>query len=134
MSDVVNHPPHYKFPNGAEVIDITENLGFLAGNVVKYVARAGRKSDDQLQDLQKARWYLDRLINNEVKEAAPEQLQAAADGVLSWMRSIKADAWEKGALWAAAECGVIKPDCPPEQWLTPGDNPYEQEPLDGTTS
>ena len=71
MSDVVNHPAHYKFPNGAEVIDITENLGFMEGSIVKYVCRAGRK-DNRLQDLQKARWYLDRLIANETKETNDE--------------------------------------------------------------
>lgn len=63
MSDAVNHPPHYKgFSNGAEVIDITENLNFNLGNVVKYVARAGRKTDDPVEDLRKAQWYLGREI------------------------------------------------------------------------
>lgn len=37
MSDMVNHPPHYTgFSNGAEVIDITENLTFNTGNACKY--------------------------------------------------------------------------------------------------
>lgn len=59
----VNHPPHYRgFSRGAEVIDITENLNFNLGNVVKYCARAGRKSDDPREDLLKAAWYLDREI------------------------------------------------------------------------
>lgn len=63
MSDAVNHPPHYKgFSNGAEVIDITENLNFNLGNVVKYVARAGRKTDDPVEDLRKAQWYLYREL------------------------------------------------------------------------
>lgn len=63
MSDAVNHPPHYKgFSNGAEVIDITENLNFNLGNVVKYVARAGRKTDDPVEDLRKAQWYLNREL------------------------------------------------------------------------
>ncbi|HLS03087.1 MAG TPA: hypothetical protein VK054_14115 [Beutenbergiaceae bacterium] len=44
-----------------------------------------------------------------------------------WLASVKAAAWQEGALWAAAECGVIEPDCPPEQWLTPGDNPYREQ-------
>lgn len=57
-------PGHYKFPGGAEVIDITRHLGFLEGNVIKYVARAGRKSD-RLSDLLKARRYLDWAIENE---------------------------------------------------------------------
>jgi hypothetical protein len=56
------NPKHYKgFSNGAEVIDITECLNFNRGNVVKYVCRAGRKTE-LLEDLLKARWYLDREI------------------------------------------------------------------------
>lgn len=63
LSDNVNHPEHYIFPNGAEVINITEHLTFNLGNVVKYVARAGRKaSSAQLEDLEKAKWYLEREI------------------------------------------------------------------------
>ena len=64
-SDSVSHPPHYAngWSNGAEVIDLTEHLSFCAGNVVKYVCRAGRKDHDKyVEDLEKARWYLDREI------------------------------------------------------------------------
>ena len=58
----VNHPQHYN-QGSIEVIDVLEDwaLGFHEGNVVKYVARAAHKGN-QLQDLQKARWYLDRKI------------------------------------------------------------------------
>lgn len=63
--DVVNHPPHYKFSN-AEVIDITEHLTFNGGNAVKYVARStrqdGQNKGNVLEDLRKARWYIDREI------------------------------------------------------------------------
>ena len=51
-------PDHYAFPGGAEVIDITRHLGFLEGNVIKYVARAGRKSENRREDLLKAQVYL----------------------------------------------------------------------------
>lgn len=64
-SDSVSHPPHYAngWSNGAEVIDLTEHLSFCAGNVVKYVCRAGRKDPDKhIEDLEKARWYLEREI------------------------------------------------------------------------
>ena len=64
-SDNVSHPPHYAngWSNGAEVIDLTEHLSFCAGNVVKYVCRAGRKDPGKrIEDLKKARWYLDREI------------------------------------------------------------------------
>lgn len=65
-ADNVNHPSHYAegWSNGAEVIDITENLNFNLGNAVKYIARAGRKDPSKLvEDLEKARWYLNREIN-----------------------------------------------------------------------
>lgn len=64
MSDAIN-PSHYKdgFSNGAEVIDITENLNFNRGSAVKYLARAGKKpGEDELKDLRKAKWYVEREI------------------------------------------------------------------------
>ena len=63
-NDPIN-PSHYKdgFSNGAQVIDITENLIGNRSNIVKYVARAGRKNPaTEMEDLEKARWYLDREI------------------------------------------------------------------------
>jgi hypothetical protein len=62
VSDLVNHPPHYT-RGGIETIDVIEawGLGFHLGNALKYIARAGHKGD-ALEDLQKARWYIDRAI------------------------------------------------------------------------
>lgn len=60
----VNHPRHYAFTL-FEPIAVIEawDLGFHLGNTVKYIARAGRKpGSDKLEDLKKARWYLDRYI------------------------------------------------------------------------
>ena len=50
-------------------VDVIENwgLGFCLGNVVKYIARAGRKTPDVLTDLKKAQWYLDREITTREK-------------------------------------------------------------------
>ena len=61
--DIVNHPPHYK-SGGIETIDFIEakDLNYRLGNVVKYVARAGKKDTDPVQDLEKAAWYLQREI------------------------------------------------------------------------
>ena len=59
MSDAIN-PQHYKL-GGVQPVDIAEHLSFNLGNVVKYVSRAGRKGD-AVEDLLKARWYLDREI------------------------------------------------------------------------
>ena len=56
-------PDHYQFSNGVQVIDLTENMSFNRGNVVKYVARAGRKNKDtEIEDLLKARFYLQREL------------------------------------------------------------------------
>ena len=70
--DKVNHPSHYTWLKnlcGIEVIDITRHMGFNLGNVVKYVLRAGHKSekgysnfDKEIEDLQKAKWYLEDEI------------------------------------------------------------------------
>ena len=57
--ETVDHPPHYTFGN-IKVIDAIEAWG-LNHNVVKYVVRAPHKGKF-LEDLRKARWYLDRQI------------------------------------------------------------------------
>ena len=64
MTDNINHPRYYAegWSNNAEVIDITENLNFNLGNVIKYVARSGRKTSDPVEDLMKAQFYLDREL------------------------------------------------------------------------
>lgn len=68
--DDVNCPKHYA-DSKIEVIDYIEdkNLGFCLGNVVKYVSRAGKKhsadktdKEKEIQDLKKAKWYLERRI------------------------------------------------------------------------
>ena len=69
MPEKVNHPPHYGGDTIYEAIKVIEarNLGFCFGNTVKYVSRAGKKGErlaDLIEDLEKARWYLDREINN----------------------------------------------------------------------
>lgn len=73
MKDNVNQPSHYK-DGGIETIDYIEAKGFNyhLGNVVKYVSRAGKKDPDKtLEDLKKARWYLDRHIKNLENSKAP---------------------------------------------------------------
>lgn len=63
MPDPVNHPDHYRaHPSGVECITITEHMNFNLGNAMKYIWRAGLKDSDPTQDLQKARWYVDREI------------------------------------------------------------------------
>ncbi|WP_424214804.1 DUF3310 domain-containing protein [Streptomyces sp. BI20] len=63
MSDIVNHPEHYTtHPSGVECIQITEHMNFNLGNCLKYVWRAGLKDGAFVQDLMKARWYIDREL------------------------------------------------------------------------
>lgn len=62
--DVVNHPSHYTdVVPGVECIQVTEHFGFLRGNAIKYLWRAGSKGDPE-QDLLKAKWYIDRELAN----------------------------------------------------------------------
>jgi hypothetical protein len=63
-SDPVNNPDHYT-DGGIETIDYIEakRLGYHLGNAVKYISRAGKKGTNQgLEDLRKAQWYLARAI------------------------------------------------------------------------
>lgn len=65
MREMVNHPSHYQSKSGIEAIDVIEafDLGFNLGNVVKYILRCGKKDSD-IQELKKAKWYLEREISN----------------------------------------------------------------------
>jgi len=70
INDSVNRPAHYT-DGKIEVIEFIEDkrLGFCLGNVVKYVARAGKKDPTkEVEDLKKAKWYLERRIK-ELEEA-----------------------------------------------------------------
>ena len=66
--DMVNHPSHYISETGMEVIDVIEAFTFDlkgveavdTGNILKYICRWKKKNG--LQDLQKAKWYLEHLI------------------------------------------------------------------------
>jgi hypothetical protein len=72
MNDPVNHPSHYT-DGKIEVIDFIEDkkLGFHLGNAVKYISRAGKKDPEkEIQDLEKAQWYLARHIDK-LKNAKP---------------------------------------------------------------
>jgi hypothetical protein len=81
MNDMVNHPPHYrKHPSGVECIQITEHLNFCVGNAIKYLWRAGSKGDT-LEDLRKARWYVDREITRLERET--QRTEGGVPGVTS---------------------------------------------------
>lgn len=62
MTDNVNHPKHYNsHPSGIECIEIVRHFNFNLGNAMKYIWRAGLKGD-AIEDLKKARFYLDDEI------------------------------------------------------------------------
>lgn len=70
--DNINHPSNYNsHPSGIECIDIAEHHDFCIGNAIKYLWRAGLKSEDgiskkekQIEDLKKAIWYIKREIKH----------------------------------------------------------------------
>ena len=72
MNDPVNHPKHYtEHPSGVECIEITEHFNFNKGNAIKYIWRSADKGKE-VEDLRKARWYIDReiarILNGEKSE------------------------------------------------------------------
>ena len=78
-NDEVNHPVHYTAYVGIEVIQLTEQMNFNRGNAVKYIARAGLKSyDTEIQDLEKAAWYIqreiERVLNKRARDSSEEAL------------------------------------------------------------
>ncbi len=63
----VQHPAHYTaHPSGVECITIAEHMGFCLGNALKYIWRADLKNG--IEDLKKARWYIEREIQNREKK------------------------------------------------------------------
>ena len=81
IEDKVNHPSHYTWLKdicGIEVIDITRHLDFDLGNAIKYILRAGHKSEEgyddtakEIEDLQKAIFYINdkiKLLNDKIRE------------------------------------------------------------------
>jgi len=76
MMEQVNHPDHYGGKNNEyeaiKVIDAWE-LGFSLGNTIKYISRAGKKGKNkELEDLRKAKWYLEHHIEQLEKKINSE--------------------------------------------------------------
>ncbi len=57
-------PNYYKSRSGQDVLDVIADfdMDFLMGNVFKYIVRAGKKSEETIEDLNKAKEYIDRKI------------------------------------------------------------------------
>ena len=67
----VDHPPHYtSHPSGVECIQITEHMNFNVGNAIKYLWRCDQKGK-HIEDLKKARWYIDREIQLREQASTP---------------------------------------------------------------
>ena len=105
MTDVVNNPSHYAQEGEVECIDYMEQrlsrpefIGYLNGNVIKYVHRWRYKNG--VEDLRKARWYLNRLIKMEV-----EVQDDSIDDLIELLNSAVPDGFEAGE--AAREAGHV---------------------------
>lgn len=71
MFDPIIRPKHYaSHPSGVECIVVAEHMNFCLGNAIKYLWRAGEKGD-AIEDLKKARWYIDREIARLDKSKRP---------------------------------------------------------------
>lgn len=88
-AEAVNHPAHYGGDTTYEAIKVIEawGLGFHDGNAVKYICRQGKKSGfgagctvERVEDLKKARWYLDRLISRLEGGQGSEDLPGSTAG------------------------------------------------------
>jgi hypothetical protein len=74
MAETVNHPKHYNsHPSGVECITVAEHMNFNLGNAMKYIWRTDHKNG--LEDLKKARWYIDREIQR-IKATTPKKRSA----------------------------------------------------------
>ena len=90
--DMVNHPPHYRSENGIECIDaieaaVEELIGVEAvytANTLKYLWRWKKKNG--VEDLKKAQWYLDRLVEyeNQVNNRKEQEME-----IDKWAKSFK---------------------------------------------
>lgn len=72
--ETVNHPSHYN-KGGIEVLDIIEafDLDFSLGNAVKYILRSQYKHESSIEDLKKARFYIERAIEKGANNANEEK-------------------------------------------------------------
>lgn len=63
--DIIDNPPHYTSGRQIEPIDVIEDWGmnYHISTAIAYLSRAGRKSDNEIEDLKKAAWYIARRIS-----------------------------------------------------------------------
>jgi hypothetical protein len=104
--DNVNHPSHYlQHPSGIETITITEHFNFCVGNAIKYLWRSDHKNG--LEDLRKARWYIDREITRLTSNVSRERVKEYIVRILGYegkTLNVFASLDEASALWV---CGMF---------------------------
>ena len=88
MEEQVNHPSHYV--KGIEPIEVIESwdLNFSLGNAIKYILRSPYKGK-QIEDLEKARWYIDREINRLKDEMAKKNIEECVRKVSFSMKNLE---------------------------------------------
>lgn len=88
---MVSHPSHYQSKSGLEVIDViaafTEGLEGIeavdTGNAIKYICRW--KDKNGIQDLEKAMWYIQHLINHLIKEDEEKRVELTLEKYREYM-------------------------------------------------
>ena len=82
MTDKVNHPDYYQADNGLEAIDVMEAFFYdnpLLFNAQKYLIRAGKKTQDPTEDLEKAIWYIRRYMDTRLKFSLTDKGKAVME-------------------------------------------------------
>ena len=98
VTDMVNHPPHYKDESGIECIEVTKHMGFCGGNCFKYLYRAGKKGST-VEDLKKAAWYADKaweqmeVVSREAMDGIWDVAAHRSGYIQTAMLYIREDAW-----------------------------------------
>lgn len=90
---MVSHPSHYQSKSGLEVIDVIEAFtdveSYAAGNVIKYVCRY--KNKNGVQDLEKAMWYLQYLIEYLEKKDEEKRVELTLEKYREYMYGIESE-------------------------------------------
>ena len=102
MNDIINHPSHYT-DGRIEVIDFIDDkkLNFERGNAIKYICRAGKKDKSkEIEDLQKAAWYINHEIERLQKNSLGKTAKRAADSIRKLTESLN----------SCVACGEVVPE------------------------
>lgn len=100
MTERINHPQHYGGDTTYEVIKVIAawGLGFNLGNVVKYIGRPGK--GDYLEDLRKARWYLDHEIATREAEQRRAEIREGRSALAAFRESVReTGGWRAALRW-----------------------------------